>query len=114
RVLTTGRGLPGSGAGPGSGQGSDSGGAAPPDGRGGGSAAPAVRPPATVPAKITIPFDDNRTVMHLLGGHDEHLTLIEQRLGIDAVAHGNVVTLTGPAAGCEIAKTVLTQLYERI
>lgn len=73
-----------------------------------------MRPPATVPAKITLPFDDNRMVMHLLGGHDEHLTLIEQRLGIDAVAHSNVVTLTGPAAGCEIAKTVLTQLYERI
>jgi phosphate starvation-inducible PhoH-like protein len=64
--------------------------------------------------KLTVPFDDNRHVMHLLGTHDSHLALIEQRLGVDAVALGNVVTLTGTAAACETARTVLLKLYERV
>ncbi len=111
--MTSARGLTGSLTGLGVGLGT--GALAPPDdARGGSDGTAGARPPTTQTAKITLPFDDNRMVVRLLGGHDEHLTLIEQRLGIDAVAHGNVVTLTGPAAGCEIAKTVLTQLYDRI
>jgi phosphate starvation-inducible PhoH-like protein len=50
----------------------------------------------------------------LLGGYDGHLALLEERLGIEAQAHGNVVTLTGPAAACETARDVLEKLYARI
>jgi phosphate starvation-inducible PhoH-like protein len=32
----------------------------------------------------------------LLGEYDGHLALLEERLGIEAQAHGNVVTLTVP------------------
>ena len=50
----------------------------------------------------------------LLGEYDGHLALLEERLGIEAQAHGNVVTLTGPAAACETAREVLEKLYARI
>jgi phosphate starvation-inducible protein PhoH and related proteins len=61
-----------------------------------------------------VPFEDNRHLTALLGQHDAHLALIEDRLGIDAHAHGNVVVLSGVEQSCEIARNVLEQLYERI
>jgi phosphate starvation-inducible PhoH-like protein len=64
--------------------------------------------------KTVLNFDDNRHVARLVGGHDAHLALIEQRLGVEAVAHGNVITVTGTAEKCALAKAVLGQLYERV
>jgi phosphate starvation-inducible PhoH-like protein len=61
-----------------------------------------------------VPFEDNRLLTQLLGEYDSHLALIEDRLGIEAHAHGNVVILNGPQAACEIARGVLEQLYERV
>lgn len=61
-----------------------------------------------------MPFEDNRLLPQLLGEYDSHLALIEDRLGIDAHAHGNVVILTGPAPACDIARNVLERLYARI
>jgi phosphate starvation-inducible PhoH-like protein len=61
-----------------------------------------------------VPFEDNRLLTRLLGEYDSHLALIEDRLGIEAHAHGNVVILNGPQAACEIARSVLEQLYERV
>jgi phosphate starvation-inducible PhoH-like protein len=49
----------------------------------------------------------------LLGEFDSNLALLEDRLGIDAHAHGNVVILTGPASPCAIAREVLEKLYMR-
>jgi phosphate starvation-inducible PhoH-like protein len=63
---------------------------------------------------VVVPFEDNRHLNRLLGGYDGHLALLEERLGIEAQAHGNVVTLTGPAAACETARDVLEKLYARI
>ena len=63
---------------------------------------------------MVVPFEDNRHLNRLLGEYDGHLALLEERLGIEAHAHGNVVTLTGPAAACEIAREVLEKLYARI
>ena len=60
-----------------------------------------------------MPFEDNRHLTRLLGEYDANLALIEDRLGIEAHAHGNVVTLTGPEAATDIARTVLEQLYKR-
>lgn len=65
-------------------------------------------------ARVVVPFEDNRLLTQLLGEYDSHLALIEDRLGIDAHAHGNVVILTGPAAACDIARNVLERLYARI
>src|SRR5436190_8129332 len=65
-------------------------------------------------ARVVVPFEDNRHLNRLLGEYDGHLALLEERLGIEAQAHGNVVTLTGPAAACATAREVLEKLYARI
>ncbi len=64
--------------------------------------------------RIVVPFEDNRHLTRLLGEYDSHLALIEDRLGIEAHAHGNVVILTGSEAACEIARGVLEELYTRV
>jgi phosphate starvation-inducible PhoH-like protein len=61
-----------------------------------------------------VPFEDNRHLNRLLGEYDGHLALLEERLGIEAHVHGNVVTLTGPGEACQIARDVLEKLYARI
>jgi phosphate starvation-inducible protein PhoH and related proteins len=70
--------------------------------------------PRAEQARLVVPFEDNRHLNRLLGEYDGHLALIEERLGIEAHAHGNVVTLTGPAESCEIARDVLEKLYARV
>ncbi|HEY7085257.1 MAG TPA: PhoH family protein [Hyphomicrobiaceae bacterium] len=67
-----------------------------------------------VEARLVVPFEDNRHLNRLLGEYDGHLALLEERLGIEAQAHGNMVTLTGPTAACETARDVLEKLYARI
>lgn len=76
--------------------------------RGGSPKAPASN------TRIVIPFEDNRHLTALLGEYDSHLALIEDRLGIEAHAHGNVVILSGPEAACMLARDVLESLYARI
>ena len=81
-----------------------------------GASAPASRRPSKPEletARVVVPFEDNRLLTQLLGEYDSHLALIEDRLGIDAHAHGNVVILTGPASPCAIAREVLERLYMR-
>jgi phosphate starvation-inducible PhoH-like protein len=81
-----------------------------------GSAAPRPAKPEKSAGKhrIVVPFDDNRLLAHLLGEYDSHLALIESRLGIEAHAHGNVVTLTGPQPACEMGRSVLNAIYDRV
>jgi len=67
-----------------------------------------------IEARVVVPFEDNRHLNRLLGEYDGHLALLEERLGIEAQAHGNMVTLTGPSAACETARDVLEKLYARI
>jgi phosphate starvation-inducible PhoH-like protein len=61
-----------------------------------------------------VPFEDNRVLTRLLGEYDAHLALVEDRLGIEAHAHGNVVVLTGSEAACAVARGVLEELYQRV
>jgi phosphate starvation-inducible protein PhoH and related proteins len=82
-----------------------------------GSPAPASRRPSKPgadAARLVVPFEDNRLLTSLLGEYDSHLALIEDRLGINAHAHGNVIILTGAASACAIARDVLEKLYTRI
>ena len=82
-----------------------------------GSAAPASRREGkseAQAARLVVPFEDNRLLPKLLGEYDSHLALIEDRLGINAHAHGNVIILTGPASAIAIAREVLEKLYGRI
>jgi len=64
--------------------------------------------------RVVVPFEDNRLLTQLLGEFDAHLALLEDRLGIEAHAHGNVVVLTGPEAACDAAREVLETLYARV
>lgn len=64
--------------------------------------------------RLVLPFEDNRLVADLLGEYDSNLALIEDRLGVQAVAHGNVLTIEGPQQSCLIARRVLETLYQRL
>ena len=63
--------------------------------------------------RLVVPFEDNRLLGQLLGEYDGHLALIEERLGVEAVANGNIVTITGDKASAEAARAVLEALYGR-
>lgn len=67
-----------------------------------------------VSKRIVVPFEDNRFLTQLLGEFDCHLALIEDRLGVEAHAHGNVIILTGSEPAVGLARDVLEQLYRRI
>jgi phosphate starvation-inducible protein PhoH and related proteins len=63
---------------------------------------------------LVVFFDDIRLVRDLLGDYDANLAVLEDRLGIEAVVNGNVVSLRGPEHSRETAKSVLEQLYGRL
>jgi len=63
---------------------------------------------------LLVSFEDIRLVRDLLGDYDANLAVLEDRLGIQAVVNGNVVSLRGPEQSRETAKSVLEQLYERL
>ncbi|HRN88204.1 PhoH family protein [Hyphomicrobium sp.] len=73
-----------------------------------------VSKPQIPTKRVVVPFEDNRFLTRLLGEFDANLALVEDRLGIEAHAHGNVVILSGPEGSCDIARSVLEQLYERV
>ena len=61
-----------------------------------------------------VSFDDIRLVRDLLGDYDANLAVLEDRLGVQAVVNGNVVSLRGPEQSRETAKSVLELLYGRL
>jgi phosphate starvation-inducible protein PhoH and related proteins len=63
--------------------------------------------------RIEITFDDNRKLADVLGEFDANLALVESKLGVKAVAHGNVVVLDGDKETCLLGKAVLDALYQR-
>ncbi len=63
--------------------------------------------------RIEITFDDNRKLADVLGEFDVNLALIENKLGLRAVVHGNVVVFDGEKESCLQGKAVLETLYER-
>jgi phosphate starvation-inducible protein PhoH and related proteins len=64
--------------------------------------------------RFQLHFEDNQLLAALLGEFDSHLVMLEDKLGIEAVAHGNVVMLDGPTGACEVARDVLVGLYSRL
>jgi len=62
---------------------------------------------------LTLAFDDNRLLAPVFGGHDEHLALIEHRLGVVITPRGNRVSVRGTLDARDAAKAVLTSLYQR-
>jgi phosphate starvation-inducible PhoH-like protein len=63
-------------------------------------------------SQLELAFEDNRLAAQLYGDFDQHLALIEQRVGIEATPRGNHVMLRGPAASVDQARRVLESLYE--
>ncbi len=63
---------------------------------------------------LIVPFEDNRLAAELFGEYDANLAMLETRLDIEVVAHGNVVTLRGSDSSCAIAREVLESLYDRL
>jgi phosphate starvation-inducible protein PhoH and related proteins len=63
--------------------------------------------------RIEIAFDDNRKLADVLGEFDVNLALIENKLGLRGVVHGNVVVLDGDKDTCLQGKAVLETLYQR-
>jgi phosphate starvation-inducible PhoH-like protein len=61
-----------------------------------------------------VAFDDNRLIQELFGEFDQNLALIEQRLGVEAVARGNQVTLRGTPDAMTRARLALDALYRRL
>jgi len=78
------------------------------------AAAPGAKGKAQKPdRRVTIPYEDNRLAAVLFGEFDANLAVVESRLGVEAVAQGNVLALSGPDDGVETARKVLEDLYAR-
>ncbi len=58
-----------------------------------------------------IDFEDNTVVIDLFGEHGSNLKLIEDALGVDIQTKGNQLTITGDAAGIDLAQRACLQLY---
>jgi len=64
--------------------------------------------------QIDLVFDNNRLAGALYGEFDQNLALIERRLGVDARARGNMVSLSGQPPQLALARRVLESLYDRL
>ena len=62
---------------------------------------------------LTLAFDDNRALSMVCGEHDEHLALIEHKLGVDINPRGNRLAVRGEPRSRAATRDVLTSLYER-
>ena len=65
-------------------------------------------------ARLVLAFDENRVLQDLCGEHDVHLALIEDRIGVSAICHGNLITLGGTATRVALAQEVIEHLSARI
>lgn len=66
------------------------------------------------PTQVTIVFDDNRLARILFGEFDQNLAMIEQRLDVEAVAHGNQLSIRGLPEACALSRLALDALYRRL
>jgi phosphate starvation-inducible PhoH-like protein len=62
--------------------------------------------------KARLAFDDNRVALLLFGQSNGNLKLIEREVGARIHARGGELTLVGDDASVEVARSLLTQLYE--
>ena len=62
---------------------------------------------------LSLAFDDNRVLALLMGQHDAHLAVIEQRLGVAITPRGNRLSIRGDQTTSELARSVLLHLYTK-
>jgi phosphate starvation-inducible protein PhoH and related proteins len=63
---------------------------------------------------FVLTFENNRYASELFGQFDEHLKLLEKELGVEAVARGNSVALSGPTLATHQARRALDYLYAQL
>ncbi|CAI3929946.1 Phosphate starvation-inducible protein PhoH [Commensalibacter communis] len=64
--------------------------------------------------KTTLQFSDNLVLAHLIGEHDRYLVQIEKELQIKLGCRGNHIVIEGNVQSAELAKAVLSNLYNHI
>jgi len=62
--------------------------------------------------KFVLEPSDSRRLARLCGQFDEHLRLIEERLGVIVRSRGNHFVVEGPPDGAARARDVISQLYD--
>ncbi len=70
--------------------------------------------PSAESGERVVTLEDNRLASELYGQYDQHLALIEQRLGIEINARGNRLAIRGPEDACGRAVEVIESLYQRL
>ena len=65
-------------------------------------------------ASVFLTFENNALLPRLFGEHDQHLSRIEQELGVAVSSRGNRVAIAGDAQAAAAARGVLEKLYRRL
>jgi len=63
---------------------------------------------------IVLSFEDNQLAQQLFGQFDQHLAIIEQQFGIEAVSRGNQLDLRGSKVATGQARAAFQHLYARL
>ena len=63
---------------------------------------------------LSLTFENNQLATQLFGQFDEHLAMFEKMLGIEAVARGNEVVLSGDETTIQQGRMALEHLYSRL
>ena len=64
--------------------------------------------------EVLLEFPDNRLLIDLCGEYDRNIAEIEQKLGVQILRRGNLLSVMGEEGGREQAAAVLTALYDRL
>jgi len=65
-------------------------------------------------SELRLNFDDTESLRTLLGTRDANLRLLARGLGVEARSRGGEIALKGSPHKTQVAKQILTQLYELI
>ena len=67
------------------------------------------------PSPVTIELEpaDNQRLANLCGPFDEHLRLIEKRLGVDINSRGNIFAIEGDPEATSAARRVIRKLFRQ-
>ena len=78
------------------------------------AASPQIEADIGAAGRAQIEFEDNLLLPVLYGERDQHLDRIERQLGVSLIPRGNRLAIAGPASATEVARLVLTRLYDRL
>ena len=70
-------------------------------------------PPSTAVEQV-LEFSNNFLLIDLCGEHDRHLAAIEEKLGVQILRRGNVISVIGEGKSGKVAADVLQTLYARL